>query len=513
MAKQKKHGAKGKANKGATSSKPVAPPFRRVIIKGVLTLESELHIGSGLSGSGSGSDSNTDTENREGSIHLVERDASPQQKPYLPGSGLRGALAAQLDQKVDELLFRRLFGLARQPTRDETDADPQQDKGGIGLLRVFDASLLGDEVGEIGVKRSRTQIDSVTGAAKQHNLSTHELVPAGSQFQVRLMLEHSGVADDGITQSELQGVLGLLDGLNRQALGSGKSIGQGQVSWGCQSVDVIAESDYRSWLLSNLQRSANAPSKVYTKALASYLKPFDQAINDQLASDRWQRQVFRLEPDGPILINDPDRVNANEKISEVNNPKHQFMYSEHDGKQQAVIPGSTLKGWFRAQSRRILLTLTQGEKPKIVNELLGKLFGSTDTGASLLRFEDAFVEFESQHEHIQMFNAVDRFTGGVKDTALFSAKALWTQSPFTGAVSFKEESLDGWMRLLLLYVWQDAKEGDLVLGWGKAKGYGRLQLIAEDEVTLSWLEKPDTTQFEIWQAALDEALGIKKVKE
>jgi len=208
------------------------------------------------------------------------------------------------------------------------------------------------------------------------------------------------------------------------------------------------------------------------------------------------------------LINDPVAVKKSAESPE-NSHKHSYLKRTQNGSAKAVIPGATLKGWFRAQARRILMTLTQGEHQALVDKRIGELFGSPETGGSLVRFEDAVIAVSDDRDsHTQMFNAVDRFTGGVKATALYSAKALWVDKPIQGSFQYKASLPEDWMKLLLMFVWSDAKEGDLVLGWGKSKGFGRLLLQAPDSDERSWLEKPEAHLCKAWEIELHKALGL-----
>ena len=491
-----------KKNKPQALANEAHAPFRRVTISGTLTLKSELHIGSSVL--------------RNTGANEVGRDVNGQ--PYIPGSSLRGALASMLSENNDpDNLYRRLFGLERQTDSDDVSQTEQADGGGMGLLRVFDACTCGEKLNanvEV-IERSRTRIEAVTGTAMNHHLATFELVPVGTCFELTILMDHAAEPGFGISDKEIQTVLSLLHGLNDQSLGKGKSIGQGQLQWNRTKLEGISEADYRRWLLNNLQQKANAPGNINIKPLvgcSASLELLPDGSFQPLVT--WEKQHFSLLSQSPILINDPVAVEAAKKEADdtAKSPNHIFLQRSQDGKAQAVIPGATLKGWFRAQARRILLTLTQGQDQQKVDDLLSQLFGSTEHGGSLLSFNDALVPLSQNETHAQMFNAVDRFTGGVKDSALFSAEALWTDQAINSELRFKDHLLKGWMRLLLLYAWNDAKDGDLVLGWGKGKGYGRLMLTTSDDDERSWLENPDYKLCMEWQTALYKALGLSAVE-
>ena len=79
-----------------------------------------------------------------------------------------------------------------------------------------------------------------------------------------------------------------------------------------------------------------------------------------------------------------------------------------------------------------------------------------------------------QKKHLQYFNAIDRFTGGVKEGALFNVKAAQCDYLVTKKCHLNLDRLPKgeWWKGLLLFIVRDAIEGDLAVGWGKSKGFG-----------------------------------------
>ena len=231
-------------------------------------------------------------------------------------------------------------------------------------------------------------------------------------------------------------------------------------------------------------------------------------------------------------INKQNENRANEKSANeksTNKPHDHYFMREGN---QAIIPGSTLKGWVRARCRKILLTLLTKDHAtleheqtilsKTADELLNQLFGSTNQ-RGIITFHSAKAEFSEANDnektdiHQQTFIAVDRFTGGVKDGALFSVEAIWAKKPFQGEISYDESKLKNWMKLLLLFVLRDAMQGDLVLGWGKSRGYGQLTLSTEQYADWQAIseqldEKQLQLQLQQWQVELDDQLanGLKQ---
>lgn len=456
--------------------------YRRVTLSGTLTTCSELHIGTGDEATYTRATSSDKEEIFSFNTLLLDID----KKPYIPASTLRGYLRSlSMDNNTRAFLF----------------GDTQQ----AGVVRVYDARL--KTSGGDRTKISQTSIDAVSGTAQRHHLATHEAVPVGSVFDVEIMLE--GNQRTPITEQDIATLLLALQSFGEQPsgqLGKGKSSGQGCLRWKPVSVLGLSEANFCSWV-----RRPNATP------LTSSFKPIPL---DNLAaltvtgirSGEWVEETFGLQPESPILINNPHDPDVLKKYSTDDAeyrkrlPNHAFMVRG----EYALIPGSTLKGWFRAHCRRILLTLAQNTSStqvENVDVLLKQLFGSTD-GEGYVRFYDATVAFTEDDTHRQTFNAIDRFTGGVKDSALYKVRALWVKEMFRGHIAYRKDKLTGWMQLLLLFAWRDAQEGDLVLGWGKSKGYGRVRLVSEHGGWKAWLAKLDDETLQQWENELLRQLGV-----
>lgn len=494
--------------------------YRRIIITGTLTTQSNLHIGSGEEQSwGDGEEAPSLGEKKGSSNIVVGRETGGQ--PYIPASSLRGYLRSEIS---DPTLRQAIFGLGRQPTESA-------ETGNVGHLRLYDAHLL---VGEWSTDHiSRTRIDPLTQAAKEHHLSTHEVIPPGTGFDLTLELDDS-------TEEEVKALLQALASLGENTpggqLGKGKSIGQGRMVWRLSEIRGLSKENLKRWLQPPpAEKPGNKKGKrakstetnksfscdtcfvsEYFDDLTNYfIKALDSATGS--SASVWNTIVFSLNAHSPILINDPERVKqrqqalkkgqAGQKSTDSRAEKEtspDAIYRRHQG--QVCIPGSTLKGWLRAHCRRILLTIlssAEEAEEQNIDLLLASLFGSTDEGRGILQFEDALADIDGEKDlHPQTFIAVDRFTGGAKAGALYNVEAVWPQKPFSGKLHYRKEKLQAWMKMLLLYALRDAMEGDLVLGWGKSRGYGRLTL---EPVGMA-LDRYSEEQLTAWQEALQERL-------
>ncbi|RMD65495.1 hypothetical protein D6833_02875, partial [Candidatus Parcubacteria bacterium] len=124
-------------------------------------------------------------------------------------------------------------------------------------------------------------------------------------------------------------------------------------------------------------------------------------------------------------------------------------------------------------------TLLKGQIPssEIVDDehlcLACRLFGSTRRGSRLIVEDAPYVGEQPPKLKMLDFLAIDRFTGGGKDGAKFDALALWKPAFELRIYLENPEKWElGWLALVL----RDLEEGWLSVGFGAAKGFGRVKL-------------------------------------
>lgn len=408
--------------------------YSRVTIQGELTCLSDLHSGSGEFGIRS-------DNNKEITVNELIYDCA--QRPIITAASLRGYLHAQFSE--NDINRTPLFGSA-----NEADGSGQ-----AGALRLYDCRLCSrDEWHE--QRRSRVAIDAVTRTAKDKQLFNDLLVPKGSKFVVEMAL-------DDVSETALNALLKALASLNANnpaaQLGQGKSHGRGNVQWTNTEIKALDHSALQNWLL----KSDVALEK------AEWTTISDQDVTPPTAT--WQRLELRYCFDAPVLINDPSIVKDGD-----NEPDLRFMRRGND----LLIPGSSIKGMFRARARRILMTLGEDNSEK-TDELVSAMFGGKE-GAGTIRFYDATSPYTKETIHEQTMIAIDRFTGGVKNGAMLVVEAARPKYA-TGTIAV-DDKMKPWQQALWLYCLRDAMEGDLALGWGQARGFGAFHLV---------IAKPDSS--------------------
>lgn len=158
-------------------------------------------------------------------------------------------------------------------------------------------------------------------------------------------------------------------------------------------------------------------------------------------------------------------------------------------KDDFVLPGASIKGVFRHHCRYILEKINKWADWDKVDETgstsFDKLFGGmiydTDTVVGFLKsrlfVEEAYIHKNDVKNVIQTRNKIDRFTGGVIDSALFTEEAIYQTDKTDGVVQLqfvvknctKKEA--GLMLILIRDLWV----GKLTFGSNASIGRGRLR--------------------------------------
>jgi len=316
--------------------------------------------------------------------------------------------------------------------------------------------------------RSATSLNPILGVVDEHHLFHLQVVPAGSVFSIKIMLNQ-------VDEAKLTRVLELLtgwDGSTQSALGAGGGKGHGRIVWNLKQqlgVLVLDSDNLKNWLASD----QDSLEDHYQGWEIPPLDPLPQPTDSQLK--------FDLIPRGSFLLHDPTYVDTGAEGT----PK--IAYSRTPAG-HALIPATALRGWVRGRVRRILLTLLMQQKPELAqpiekaDKLVDEIFGNEGQRGKVW-FDDA-VSAGVAERCSQTFNAVDRFTGGVADTALFSVEGARCEK-MSGAVWLRK-SLKAWQKGILLLVVRDMLEGELGLGWGKSRGYGSFSVkltVGEQSIT------------------------------
>ncbi|MCL4858480.1 MAG: hypothetical protein KJZ93_03700 [Caldilineaceae bacterium] len=232
----------------------------------------------------------------------------------------------------------------------------------------------------------------------------------------------------------------------------------------------------------------------------------------------WLQAKITLSFSGPVLIGDAtqSRRSGYDHAPLAALP---ITRSRKGEQQHWVLPGAGVRGVLRSQAERIARTMTtqqawakpDGERrsyflahnpagdPNVRNpqkplansdalltaagidgetlikphqvDLADQLFGSVRLGSRLL-IEDGVLANRPALKPLD-FLAIDRFTGGGRDSAKFDAVALWRPA-FT--VRLRLETPQEWELGWLLLTLRDLHDGLATIGFGAAKGFGAVKI-------------------------------------
>lgn len=422
----------------------------RLIIRGDLVLESPAQLGSGET---------------EGALDMVLLRDAQEDLPLLTGTSLAGALRAHL--------LARSQGYGRKELKKQTKNEPNTvvellfggskgDQEGDQSPLIVDDALALPTISEI---RDGVRIDPARRTAQDKLKFDGEFLPPGTTFPLRFELL---LTDDESQKQRLAVLAAALDSLEQGqiAIGARRSRGFGRCrvqGWRVARFNLRDTEQLLAWLTLD-EDVYPALASAAPHPLAQLTDLFGPPIADDRRAEFSIQATFSLET--PMLIR------AEQPLIE-GDEQPDFIHLR-DGNGRPVISGTSLAGALRARALRILNTLglDQSAPQSLLNTLFGKdmLQHSDNPTASRLIVAEAAID-EGQ-ALIQNRVAIDRFTGGAFDTALFS------EAPQVGGIVVlrltirKPEAAQIGLLLLLL---KDLWTGDLPLGGTSSIGRGRLR--------------------------------------
>lgn len=355
-----------------------------------------------------------------------------------------------------------------------------------------------------GVGMNRTSGTACRSGSVKFDL---EVLPKGTEFDLRLELEDGNEQDERLLSailSEWQEGRAWLGG--RVTRGLGAFALQKIV---CTDCNLANQDGLMSFLLSDKPWKTGTKCEnwlksrlVETQQLIAKIPP---PVHEGIAKSFVTFQ-FDLAVDGPFLINDTTTA-ARTGFD------HAPLLNLVQIAAKAVLTGSSFRGVLRSHGERIARTLATlnardrdafllrcpacnpvesepnapiancdallrkakvQDTDEVTEEqlcLACRLFGSTRRGSRLIA-EDTEGK-ENFRPKIFDFLAIDRFTGGGREGAKFDGLMLW--KPIFPVRLYLENPQPwelGWLVLAL----RDLKEGLLSIGFGGAKGFGKVNM-------------------------------------
>jgi CRISPR/Cas system CSM-associated protein Csm3 (group 7 of RAMP superfamily) len=417
----------------------------RWVIRGKLTLLSAMHL--------------RGEENSRVDMAIIRDQNSG--KPLLPGTTLAGALR--------DCLVNQLTGYFQRHEPPEVSAlfgGARLSDGSQSALIVFDA--LGEfPTGQQVEIRDGVAISPRYGTAETHFKYDYEVLPKGTTFAVRLDL----LVPEAETDEEhlLRLLTTALEGLETSSFGAKRSRGLGRVTgmWEAARFDLTSSQGWVAWSVSDHRepfRTKPTGSKI-SDAVAKLL-PGKKTL-EKMEDKRRQAVVnLDLKVEHDILVRSYGTDPAAPDV----------VHLKSGG--TAILPGTSLAGVFRAQALKIanLVRADKNDAQQWIDNLFGPRFDrrlkqqQLSPTASRVRFSEAVIQ--GSRPSVQTRVAIDRFTQGVVETALFDEQTEVGGS-FKAQIEIRE-SRPGELGLILL-VLKDLLDGSLAVGGTSSVGRGVLK--------------------------------------
>lgn len=411
----------------------------RIIVKGILYLDTPTHLGNG---------------DADGPLDMPLLLDPLDRSALLTGSSIAGALrnyVRQYNPQAAELLF----GQVQPRTSIESP------------LIVDDARSTQPEL-EL---RDGVTIDPITRTAEQHKKFDIELLAAGTSFELCFELLVLKRDANQLRQAFALALEGLEKGEIR--LGKRKRRGFGRChvkKWTVSRYDMTTPKGMLAWLQNDLSVRRQGSD------IAKLLRVTPNRSN----KDPWCTLKGTFGIDGSLLIrstsahpDDPDMVHLRSK-----------RLLQDGQKQVPVLSGTSLAGALRGQALQIANTLGKDGR-KVTNELFGYRHydekDKTPPTASRIWVDEAVIK--DPLELVQTRLKVDRFTSGPYPGALFSQQPVFCTPETSVEINLRISTpTDAEVGLLLLLL-KDLWTGELPIGGESSVGRGRL---SGQEATLTY---------------------------
>ena len=425
----------------------------------------------------------------------------PKGKPFISGASIAGAARSYL--------AKCLLPWAQYSDSDGIDKEPKELKklfGGarnddtMSALIVADAPCVSEQ--ENTFIRDGVRIVAESGTAAEGAKFDVEVMERDTEFLLEFVcIIRKG---DGELKSKFENLFkALLHGFENEDIRLGartrRGYGRGLVeSWNMRDLKMSNPQHVMSWLSGNVWDSDEGKTE---------LKPIP------LQKD--QRNYFRIEADFQLCTSLLIRSSSGD-------PKDPDMVHLHSN-EKPVIPGTSFAGAFRHRAALIANAIGWKRKNKDADAVCD-MFGpvhkqdekreetqQTGLWASRVSIEERLVKKVEPLWQDRV--AIDRFTGGSLQSALFNEKPVY---PITLKEKTKtnvrlrltlEEPEKAEIGLLLLTL-RDFWYGNAAIGGETSNGRGTLQGI---KAKLIYKDNPDPTDLKVWKLVhKDKRMTIEK---
>ncbi|MCQ2974326.1 MAG: RAMP superfamily CRISPR-associated protein [Bacteroidales bacterium] len=417
--------------------------------------------------------------------------------PYIPGTSIAGVLRHYIDEANNQLSDK--ISEDKRETKYFGYQLPFKDKSSQGSEIIFsDAKMVGTDGKAIDGLKKRSDLNTDylqryvdlpvrqhvkinhRGVTDNHGKFDEQIVYAGTRFCFEIELLAS---EKEISAKNFKQVLDVLQsGFFRIGGGTRKGFGAIEVKKNLLETAFLdfesKEEKFKGCLKEYISKSSNL-----SEDWDGYNKyPFEYSKSDILTT--WQKYILVLEPEDFMMFGSGFADNEVDMT-----PVKGFKVVWKDDKSPEVqdnkilIPATSLKGAIRHRVAFHWNKITGDRKECDKNDAVLALFGPEGSEKDCKNqkrgnviFSDIIEDKSGTSEKILNHVAIDRFTGGAIDGALFSEKTIYAKGKkfvteiYVNTSAFEDK--DGNIIKAFEDTLDDIKNGLLPLGGGVNRGNG-----------------------------------------
>ncbi len=327
--------------------------------------------------------------------------------------------------------------------------------------------------------RDHVNIDLEKGTATDGGKYDEEIVPPGVKFAIELKLDGW---NEELSADKSDAFLKLCSAIKQGLITFGGKTVSGYGKVVCTYAEVKELNLKNKDDLETYLNLSDSPVFADNEGHSVELLKVDD-FSSKNGSLYTGKLVLPLVSNGPILVG-----GTNTKDSEVDmvclmtpildEKKKDYIY-------KYTIPGSSLRGAIRHRVFDILKALNKDNEQ---NDELNSIFGSVsgkNGSAGHIKCSDIYIDVDKA-QHVQHV-AIDRFTGGAIDGALFDEAPVW-ESGLLLKTEIEFTALTALQTAVLMHALLDSCTGDAPIGGGTNRGNGVVRIKDLDKGILTALQ-------------------------
>lgn len=409
---------------------------------------------------------------------------------FIPGTSLAGILRQLAKDRFgpenEKLLFGELSSNKTESSSIWCSDAVVLDYDGISVSSKILKGLKVD-ISMGPFVRDHVRLDLGTDVTSRGQKFDEEIIPPGARFSFELRADEWN--QTCLTQDVYDSFLSLCSSIRNNEISFGGKKTSGYGLFKCLKYEVCdIDRSEPSQMLSWLKLSQNISfQEVGLKTIALS----DTSLKDTPSENVTGVLDVPLKSEGPLIVGGSNLKDIDSDIDMVCLCTPYYDYANKTFHNRYTIPGSSLRGVIRHDIYRIAKILKL-DADELINSIFGKI-DSNDEGSNSVAGKISVSDFyfdenvnSVQVQHV----AIDRFTGGALEGALYDEKPVWSRDDQINLkINFKDLTVSE--TKLLLHAILDIATGLIPIGGGVNRGNGTLTLVGLSEGIQSAIDEID----------------------